>query len=234
MLPNIPIYVYIFFLVCVVFTTLLFECIIRDSTLTKKQSNMVFGGLLLYMVIQGALAYNLFFMQNLDAMPPRGMFNLIIPFGIIAILFFTEKGKAFIDSLSMKSLTILSLVRIPMEFILYWLFLSGGIPEIMTFAGANFDIFAGITAILMLLFAFRNKAINKKMLIAWNSISLVLILTIVTLSVLSLPFPIQQLGLDQPNVAVLYFPFIWLPGVIVPFVIFSHLASLRQLTLKTV
>ncbi|HVF96549.1 MAG TPA: hypothetical protein VM871_04480, partial [Flavisolibacter sp.] len=34
---------------------------------------------------------------------------------------------------------------------------------------------------------------------------------------------------DQPNIAVLYFPFIWLPSFIVPVVLLSHLVCIRQL-----
>ncbi len=58
---------------------------------------------------------------------------------------------------------------------------------------------------------------------------LILIFTIVTLSILSSELPIQQFGFDQPNVAILYFPFVLLPAFVVPLVIISHLASLRQL-----
>jgi hypothetical protein len=40
---------------------------------------------------------------------------------------------------------------------------------------------------------------------------------------------LQQFGFDQPTVAVLYFPFIWLPGIVVPLVYFSHLVAIRRL-----
>jgi hypothetical protein len=47
----------------------------------------------------------------------------------------------------------------------------------------------------------------------------------------SLPhFPFQQFAFDQPNIAVLYFPFIWLPSCVVPLVLLSHLAAIRQLS----
>jgi len=37
------------------------------------------------------------------------------------------------------------------------------------------------------------------------------------------------LAFDQPNIAVLYFPFSWLPTYVVPVVLFCHLAALRKL-----
>jgi hypothetical protein len=42
----------------------------------------------------------------------------------------------------------------------------------------------------------------------------------------------QQIALDQPNRGVTFFPFIWLPSVIVPIVLFCHLASLWKLVVR--
>jgi hypothetical protein len=40
---------------------------------------------------------------------------------------------------------------------------------------------------------------------------------------------VNGFAFDQPNIAVLYFPFNWLPSCIVPLVLLSHLAAIRQL-----
>jgi hypothetical protein len=58
----------------------------------------------------------------------------------------------------------------------------------------------------------------------WNWICLALLLNIVVRAVLSAPSPIQQFAFDQPNIAILHFPFVFLPGFIVPAVLFCHLA----------
>jgi hypothetical protein len=52
---------------------------------------------------------------------------------------------------------------------------------------------------------------------------------IVVTAILYAPLPIQQLAFEQPNIAVMYFPFVYLPGFIVPIVLFSHLVSLKKL-----
>jgi hypothetical protein len=54
-------------------------------------------------------------------------------------------------------------------------------------------------------------------------------LNIVVNAALSAPVPFQQFAFDQPNIAVLYFPFVWLPGFIVPLVLFAHLAAIQKL-----
>jgi hypothetical protein len=61
-------------------------------------------------------------------------------------------------------------------------------------------------------------------------ICLGLLINIVSNAILSAPFPFQQFAFDQPNIAVLYFPFIWLPCCVVPLVLLSHLAAIRQLS----
>ena len=101
----------------------------------------------------------------------------------------------------------------------------------MTFEGRNFDILAGLSAPLIAWLAFRN-GINSKLLIGWNLVCLLLLINIVTNAILSLRSPIQQFAFDQPNAGLLYFPYIWLPSIVVPLVLFAHVTSLWQLLKK--
>lgn len=146
------------------------------------------------------------------------------------ILFNTAIGRKYIDQLSVNKLTLISLVRIPVEIVLWLLFLTKTIPDIMTFEGWNFDILAGISAPFIAYAWVKLK--KRNLLFIWNALGLLLLTWIVVISTLASPFPLQQLAFDQPNIAILYFPFSLLPTVVVPIVYFSHLASLRLL-LKT-
>ena len=112
------------------------------------------------------------------------------------------------------------MVRIPVELILFSLFAYGVIPQLMTFEGRNFDIVAGITAPAIAYWGFTKKIIGSRWILLWNFISLGLLLNIVINAILSAPFPFQQFAFDQPNTAVLYFPFVLLPAFIVPVVLF--------------
>lgn len=113
-------------------------------------------------------------------------------------------------------------------------FLHKSIPQLMTFEGRNFDIIAGLTAPVIYYFGYIKKVFPKSVLLTWNIICLVLLLNIVVNAVLSAPTPIQQFAFDQPNTGVLYFPFVWLPGFIVPVVLLAHIVSIRSLILKRV
>jgi hypothetical protein len=102
----------------------------------------------------------------------------------------------------------------------------------MTFEGRNPDIISGLTAPLMFYFAFIRKTGGRNLLLFWNLGCVVLLMNIIRIATLSTPYPFQQMGFEQPNIAVLYFPFAWLPGCIVPLVLLSHLSSIRQLLLS--
>lgn len=102
----------------------------------------------------------------------------------------------------------------------------------MTFEGSNFDILSGLSAPLIYYFGFVKKNFSKKIMLIWNAVCLGLLMNIVITAILSSPFPFQQFAFDQPNIAILYFPFIWLPCCIVPVVLLSHLAAIKQLLKK--
>ncbi len=184
-----------------------------------------------WIVVQSIISLSGFYTVT-DNLPPRFALVPIPLFICILLLFFTRKGQYFLDHLNLKTLTLLHIVRIPVEICLFWLFTYKTIPQLMTFEGRNFDIISGISAPIIYYFGFVKPSISKTVLLYWNFICLGLLLNIVINAALSAPFPLQQFGFDQPNIAVLYFPYVFLPGCIVPLVLISHLASIRQLLKK--
>ncbi len=180
-----------------------------------------------WMLIQLLVA--LFGFYKVQTMPPRFALMGLPPALFITALFLTACGRAFIDRLNVAKLTILHTVRIPVEIILYYLFVAKAIPEIMTFEGRNLDIIIGLTAPIVYYYGFVNKALPTSSLLLWNLIGVGLLFNIVVLAILSAPSPFQQLGFGQPNVTITYFPYVWLPSVVVPIVFFSHFVAIRQL-----
>jgi hypothetical protein len=180
--------------------------------------------LIVQTIVSGAGFYTI-----TDTMPPRFILAVGPPLLLTAVLFASKAGRSFIDSLSLRTLTILHMIRIPVEIVLLLLFLDKTVPRIMTFDGRNLDILSGISAPVVYYFFFIKKSIGRTGLLIWNFICLGLLINIVVIAILSAPFAFQRLAFDQPNIAVLYFPFIWLPACVVPLVLFSHLVSIRRL-----
>ena len=169
------------------------------------------------------------FYTNQNAFPSRAML-LILPPQLFTIIFFIATlRRKFMDRWNTGQLVLIHSIRILVEIVLYCLFIAKAIPEIMTFAGWNFDIIAGLSAPFIYYFGFVKPKISNKMMIAWNIIGLCLLTNIVIIVILSSKTPFQRFGFDQPNIAIGQFPFFWLPGVVVPIVLISHLATLRQL-----
>lgn len=184
--------------------------------------------IIVWTVLQAILGWQGFY-RDFDAWPPR--FLLAIGPPNLLILYLLIRHQRVLCALPLRLLTFIHIIRIPVEVILFGLYQEGHIPRLMTYEGNNFDIIAGMTGPLMALIAFRG-SVNKRLLFYWNLIGLGLLLNIVIHAVLSAPFPFQQMAFERPNVAVFYFPFILLPAVVVPIVLFSHLTSLLHLIRK--
>jgi hypothetical protein len=223
MLLTIPMFVAIIFVATVLLTLLLF---VRSAT---KNKNLVLYTCVGWLALQGVIADKGFYLDT-STMPPRFALAIVPALLAIILLFATKGGRRFIDHIDLRAVTLVSIVRIPVEVVLYWLFVNKAVPQLMTFTGRNFDIISGITAPVAYFVCFkRSNVSNKNLLLLWNVVSLGLLLNIVVNAVLSAPFPFQQFAFDQPNIAIFYFPFVWLPSFIVMVVLFSHLVSLRRL-----
>jgi hypothetical protein len=224
MIPNLPMYVNIVFTL----TTLLTIFFFYKAT---NRSNVALVILFGWIILQAVLGLSGFYTIT-NTFPPRFAFLAFPAILLIICLFVTTKGRVYIDRLDTKTLTLLHIVRIPVELSLYWLFVHKSLPQLMTFEGRNFDIVAGLTAPLIFYFGYVKNSLGKPVLLLWNFICLGLLFNIVINAVLSAPSSFQQFAFEQPNTAILYFPFVWLPCCVVPLVLLAHLVCIRQLLFK--
>jgi hypothetical protein len=186
--------------------------------------------LIVWLLLQAILSLSGFYLA--DAAQPRFLAMVAPPMGLILTLFMVPQAKEFLDRVDQRYLTLLHMVRIPVELVLFGLYMHNAIPELMTFEGRNFDIVSGLTAPFVFYFGYVHVKISKRTVLWWNIGCLVLLLNIVVHAMLSAPSPFQQLAFQQPNIAIFYFPFNWLPSFVVPVVLFSHLVCIRQLMKK--
>lgn len=232
MIENLPIYISIIFGLTTVATLVLFFWTVKNSNsqMVRQNSTKIIAGLILWLTTQAVLTLKNVYNSDTNFFPPKILLFGILPAVLtIIVLFATTKGRQFMDSLPLTSLTYLNMVRIPVELVLFWLFLNKVIPELMTFEGRNFDIIAGITAPIIAHFGLAKGKISRNIILAWNFVCLGLLVNIVVNAFFSAPSPIQKFAFEQPNIAILNFPFSWLPTFIVPIVLFGHLTSIRQL-----
>ncbi len=183
--------------------------------------------LLLQFVLQGAIAFSGFYL-NENSLPPRFVLAVLPAFALIGLAFFSESGKKMIADIDLPALTYLHAIRVPVEIVLLWLFFEKLVPIEMTFEGRNFDILSGITAPIIGFWVFKNHIQRKRILLIWNILCLLLLINIVATAILCAPTPLQQLAFEQPNIGIFSVPFIWLPSVVVPIVLFAHLVAIYR------
>ncbi|MBK7393434.1 MAG: hypothetical protein IPI64_09055 [Chloracidobacterium sp.] len=199
--------------------------------LGKLPSQILIFLLPLWIFFQAVISIGGFY-QDTNSMPPRIVLFGVLPALLTIVTYLIFFRERFIDKIPLRLLTMLHVVRVPVEIVLLWLFQNGQVPQLMTFEGRNFDILSGILAPIVYLIAFRGEKPKRGLLIAYNILGLILLANIVSIAALSIPSPIQQLAFEQPNRAVTFFPYSWLPAIVVPIVLFSHLAAFWKLLIS--
>jgi hypothetical protein len=223
-MQNVPAYLGILFILITFLVVVTFYRAANNSRLTL-------GILLLWMLVQALVAQSGFYTVA-TGFPPRIGLLLGPPTLLIAGLFFSSPGRRYLAGPRLEVLTLLHTVRIAVELVLLGLFLCRAIPQLMTFEGRNYDILAGLTAPIMYYLVFRRKLLGRQWLLVWNFICLGLLVNIVVNAILSTPSPFQRFAFEQPNVAILHFPFVWLPSCVVPLVLLAHLVAICRLLKK--
>lgn len=227
-MENIPHYVSVTFLACVI-TTFGFLYYAFNEASYKGTATVIFTTLIsAWIFVISLLTFQGFF-ENFQARPPRLML-FVVPAVLIPLLCLLFKSsRHVIDRMPITTLTYIHIIRVPVEIVLWWLYIYGAVAEIMTFEGMNYDILSGISAPFAGLFLVGLKSKSRLAAIIWNMIALGLLINIVIRAILATPYFYDPPTGEQANIAVFHFPYILLPTFIVPAVFFCHVASLYKL-----
>jgi hypothetical protein len=166
---------------------------------------------------------------NAQAFPPPQLLLLAPVLIVLLGTVLLPQGRAWLRGLSLFALTAVHALRLPVELVLHDAYEAGLVPQDMTYSGFNFDILSGITAVLLLVWMRSARTPNRTVLVVWNLVCLALLFVVVGTAVLSIPSSIQRLNFEQPNLLVTSTPWVLLPAVLVPTVLFAHVAALVQL-----
>jgi hypothetical protein len=205
--------------------TLLGAWLFLRAVPARRLAGTVLAGWMLVQLIVGLTG----FYTVMQVLPPRFLYAIGPPLLTIVLLVGLPRGRAWMERVDLRALTLLHVVRIPVEWGLHQLYVEGLVPQVMTWEGRNLDVLSGLTAPLVAWLAFRGGHVHRPLLAGWNVAALALLGVIVFHGILSVPTPLQRFGFEQPNVALMYVPFNWLPSVIVPLVLLAHVIALYRL-----
>ena len=177
------------------------------------------------------LAKNGFFAVT-TSFPPRLIISIVIPTIAIILFSFSTIGVRLLNAVPAHSLILMQSFRIVVEILIWYTYVESKLPIQMTWEGKNADILSGLLALPAGYYLWKYKKDSPKLVLAYNLTGIALLLNILIVAVLSFPTPVRYFTNEPSNIIISRFPYIVLPGVLVPIAIAMHVFSLRKMALN--
>jgi hypothetical protein len=137
-------------------------------------------------------------------------------------------GKRIAIGLPIAALVGYQSFRIIVELLMHRAYVEGLMPVQMSYSGRNFDIVTGITALALGVWLAMGTR-SRGLVLAWNTLGVVLLANILIVALLSAPTPFRVFMNEPANVWITHAPWVWLPAVMVFAAAFGHVAVYRRL-----
>lgn len=187
--------------------------------------------LVAYLLVPAALAAR-GVLDRYDPMPAPALI-VVLALTLVTIgVSLSRVGGTLVRRTAVGAIVALQAFRIPVEWCLHRLYAEGIVPVQMTYAGRNFDIITGITALALGGWLLSGRPTPRGIVLLWNVIGLLLLLNIVAIALLSTPVPFRRFTEGPANLLPSMFPFVWLPTFLVQVALASHLLVFRYVAGK--
>ena len=200
--------------------------------LDRRTVFRVLTGLAVWFLYAGLMSY--FGVFRNTAMRPPGTAFLLAPillFLSFFIAFMVRSAAGSRIALAFPPWIILGAqcFRIGVELFLHQLWIDGLVPKMLTFEGANVDIYVGASAPVIAWLSTRGR-VGLKLALAWNVLGLLALTNVVLRAVLTSPGPFNLIHAEVPNRMFGTFPFMYIPGFFVPLAVALHVLALRAIS----
>ena len=203
--------------------------IVLFSRRSSRRALILSLAVLTIMAISGIAAWSGTLAQ-FNSFPPPMFLMIASVFVVSFAVGFSPFGRAAAAELSFAALIGLQGFRFPLELIMHHAGNVGIMPVQLSYSGYSFDIVTGIGALLIFALLKSGRAISRSVLWTWNVWGSFCLMVIAIIAVTT--SPVVRLFGDDPrnlNTWVLYFPYVWLPVVLVTVAISSHVVITRKL-----
>jgi len=197
--------------------------------LNGRTAFRVLAGLSAWFVYVGLIGY-LGVVKN-TAMRPPGIVFLLVPVVGFLIFFIAKTSVAARVALAFPLWIILGAqsFRVGVELFLHQLWIVGLVPKMLTFDGANADIYIGASAPLIAWLSTRGR-LGMRLALAWNVLGLLSLANVVIRAVLTAPGPFNLIHAEVANRMIGSFPFLFIPGFFVPLAVMLHVMAIRAVS----
>jgi hypothetical protein len=183
--------------------------------------------LIAWLILLGILSTHGFF-SDFSRLPPRLLIALLTPLPFVLLFMRSKATRQFLLCIQPQWIIYLQSFRILVEIALWLLVRNGSLPVQMSFEGQNFDILVGLFAFPVGYYCYIKKTWPPVTVLIYNIAGLIILLNIVTIAALSLPTPLRVFYNQPDSSLITTFPFIYLPGLLVPLAYTLHIVSLWQ------
>jgi len=203
--------------------------VIALATVLAWRRPRVGMGLALWLGLLGALAAEGYF-ENFKTSPPRLLMVLLLPLAAGLFMLPSHGTRNFLAVTPPQLLIYAQVFRVLMEIILWLLAVQGRAPSLITFEGRNIDLLVGLSAVPVGWMTVATHRWPISVAQVWNVAGIVILANVVIHAQLSLPTPFRVFMTEPSSAFLATFPYVWLPGFVVPLAIWLHAASLVQLS----
>lgn len=198
--------------------------------LARRAAFRVLAGLAAWFLYAGLMSYFGVF-RNMAMRPPGTAFLLVpILLFLFFVIVFMARSAGLRIALAFPLWIILGTecFRVGVELFLHQLWIEGIVPKMLTFEGANVDIYIGASAPVIAWLSTRGR-MGLKLALVWNVLGLLALANVVTRAVLTTPGPLNQIHTEVPNRMFGTFPFLLIPGFFVPLAVVLHALAIRAI-----
>jgi hypothetical protein len=196
----------------------------------SRTAFMAAAGLCAWLVFVGLLGY-LGVLRNTTMRPP-GIAFIFVPVVVFLVFFIarvqSSAGARVAMAIPLWILLGAQTFRVVVELFLHRLWLDGLIPKMLTFEGANVDIYVGASALLIAWLSTRGRW-GLRLALFWNVLGLLALTNVVLRAVWTAPGPFHRIHAEVPNLMFGTFPFMYIPGFLVPLAAVLHVLALRAI-----
>jgi hypothetical protein len=197
------------------------------SRLSRREAVVVSVGLLIWLLYAGLIGRS--GLLTATAGRPPGILLLVVPV-IVFVIFVARSRVAGRVALALPVGLLIGAqaFRIGVELFLHRLAVEGLAPRMLTFEGANVDLWIGLSAPLAAWLAGRGSR-GARLALYWNALGLLSLANVVARSLLTAPGPANFLHAEVPNLMVSTFPYSFIPGFFAPLAVVLHVLAIRNL-----
>src|ERR1700730_10533511 len=195
----------------------------------RRAAFRVLAGLSVWLIYAGLLGY--FGVVKNTAIRPPGIAFIVVPVLFFLFLFTVRTSAGARVALAFPLWIILGTqsFRIGVELFLHQLCIDGLVPKMLTFEGANVDIYVGVSVPLIAWLSTRGR-LGIRLALAWNVLGLLALTNVVIRAVLTAPGPFNLIHAEVPNLMMGAFPFMFIPGFFVPLAVVLHVLAIRAIS----